>query len=62
MTDYEKAYNIPLKSTEDKVVFEIIIDKKVHTNISKLKDPIDILITIKTNSDDLEFDVLSKNK
>jgi hypothetical protein len=62
MKSKEQIFKIPLKETEDKVVFEVVIDKNLYKNALERKGPIDILITIKTTSNDLEFDIKKSEK
>lgn len=62
MTTKPQKFNIPLKQNEDRVIFQIVVDKKLYNMAKQNKDGFNISIIVQSDLDGLIFDVVKCNK
>lgn len=56
----KRKYNIPLKENEDKVIFQIVVDKHIYEMAKASNNEFNVTITVQTDNPSLNFDVVKR--
>lgn len=57
-----QKFNIPLTDSEDKIIFQIVVDKAIYKMAQKTNSEFNVNIIVQTNSPQLNFDVVKHTK
>lgn len=49
----KRKYNIPLKENEDKVIFQIVVDKQIYEMAKASNNEFNVTITVQTDNPSL---------
>jgi hypothetical protein len=57
-----QKFNIPLTDNEDKIIFQIVVDKAIYEMARKNNNEFNVSIIVQTDSPQLNFDLVRHTK